>query len=123
MTGNRARVLLLDDEENVRLSLAMLLEDEGYEVVEAASVPDARAVLAAPAGFDVVILDRRVGPDKGTDLIPEIRRVAPAAAIIVLSGSTNAEEAPGADVVIDKLDSPKQVLERLDAFLADRRDR
>lgn len=118
MSDPRARVLLLDDEENVRLSLAMLLEDEGYDVVEAASVPEARAALAESPLFDVAILDRRVGPDRGTDLIPEIRRAAPAAAIIVLSGSTSAEEVPGADVVIDKLDSPREVLARLDAFLA-----
>lgn len=123
MAHERARVLLLDDEENVRLSLAMLLEDEGYDVVEAASVPDARAALAESPAFDVFILDRRVGPDKGTDLIPEARAAAPEAAIIILSGSTNEDEVPGADVVIDKLDSPKEVLERLDAFLADRAGR
>ena len=121
MADDRAKVLLLDDEENVRHSLAMLLEDEGYEIVQAASVPAARAALAESPRFDVVILDRRVGPDKGTDLIPEVRRVAPGAAIIVLSGSTNAEESPGADVVIDKLDSPKEVLARLDAYLGGRK--
>lgn len=120
MSDDRARVLLLDDEENVRLSLAMLLEDEGYDVVEAASVPEARAALAESPAFDVFILDRRVGPEKGTDIIPEARRSAPSAAIIILSGSTNEDDVPGADVVIDKLDSPKEVLERLDAFLADR---
>lgn len=121
MVDYRARVLLLDDEENVRLSLSMLLEDEGYDIIEAASVPEARVALQQTAPFDVVILDRRVGSEKGTDLIPEIRRASPATAVIVLSGSTNAEEVPGADVVIDKLDSPREVLERLEAFLA-RRD-
>lgn len=119
MPEDRPKLLLLDDEENVRMSLAMLLDDEGYDVVEAASVPDARAALQQTS-FDVVILDRRVGPDKGTDLIPEIRQIAPAAAIIVLSGSTNADGAPGADVVIDKIDSPKEVLDRLEAFLKGR---
>ena len=118
--SDRPRVLLLDDEDNVRMSLAMILEDEGYEVVDAASVPEARAALEESPNFDVVILDRRVGREQGTDLIPEVRRAAPRAAVIILSGSTNAEEVPGADVVIDKLDSPREVLERLEAFLADR---
>lgn len=117
---DRPRVLLLDDEDNVRMSLAMILEDEGYEVVDAASVPDARAALEESPNFDVVILDRRVGREQGTDLIPEVRRVVPRAAVIILSGSTNAEEVAGADVVIDKLDSPREVLERLESFLADR---
>lgn len=121
MGAERGRVLLLDDEENVRLSLVMLLEDEEYEVVEAATVPAARAALEQSAPFDVVILDRRVGPDKGTDLIPEIQRISPGAAVIVLSGSTNAENVPGADVVIDKLDSPREVLEHLEEFLKGRR--
>lgn len=123
MANDRARVLLLDDEENVRLSLAMLLEDEGYEIVEAASVSDARAALAKSPLFDIVILDRRVGREQGTDLIPEVRRLAPKAAVIILSGSTDAEAVPEADVIIDKLDPPREVLARLDALLADRGDR
>lgn len=123
MANDRARVLLLDDEENVRLSLAMLLEDEGYEIVEAASVSDARAALAKSPRFDIVILDRRVGREQGTDLIPEVRRLAPKAAVIILSGSTDAEAVPEADVIIDKLDPPREVLARLDALLADRGDR
>lgn len=121
MSDERQRVLLVDDEENVRISLAMLLEDENYEVIEAATIAQAREVMKNGCSFDFAILDRRLGRDIGTDLIPEIHETCPDAAVFVLSGSTNAEEIEGADAVIDKMESPRAVLDHMSAFTARRR--
>lgn len=117
----RWRVLLVDDEENVRISLAMLLEDQNFEVIEAATVPEARALIAKDCSFDFALLDRRVGRETGTDLIPLIKSTCPDAAIFVLSGSTNANKIDGADAVIDKMESPRAVLDQIESFLARKR--
>jgi len=108
------KVLLIDDSEMVRLTTGAILD--GYDVSEAESVASARAQLAA-GGFDVVILDQHLGDGLGTDLIPEIRRLLPQAAVVVMSGSAAPEELRGADLVWLKGDAPEQMLVSLERLL------
>jgi DNA-binding response OmpR family regulator len=79
------RLLLLDDDVNGRLVLAALLEDEGFEVIEAGSLGEGRALLGERA-FDLVLLDVRLPDGFGTELVSLARARNPAAPIALLSG-------------------------------------
>jgi DNA-binding NtrC family response regulator len=82
-------ILVVDDEKNIRRTLRMVLEGEEHEVVEAASVAEARARLAQ-GRVELVILDVRLGDDNGLDLLPEVARQTP---VIVISGNATVGDA------------------------------
>lgn len=68
-----SRVLLVEDQVNLRRSMALLLEQEGHAVLEAASVADARR-LADANTLDVVVTDVRVGEGSdGVELLRDLR--------------------------------------------------
>jgi two-component system response regulator AtoC len=67
------RVLVVDDEENLRHMLQILLQREGYETVGASSV-DAALVEIERHPFDIIITDLRMPGRGGMDLLEEVRR-------------------------------------------------
>ena len=67
------RVLIVDDEQNLRHMLQTLLKREGYEPVGVASVDGALMELEARP-YDVVITDLRMPGKGGLDLVDEIRQ-------------------------------------------------
>jgi two-component system response regulator AtoC len=79
-----ARVLVVDDEENLRLVLRTLLTRSGYEV---RAVPSADAALEALVGFDpdFVIADVRMDGMSGIELTRELARRGSLATVIVMS--------------------------------------
>lgn len=70
-----ARILLLDDEPNIRLTFRAALEAEGYTVAEAASAAEAAPVLAAgsAAACDLLLLDLRLGSENGLNVLADLR--------------------------------------------------
>jgi two-component system, NtrC family, nitrogen regulation response regulator NtrX len=66
-------ILVVDDEKNIRRTLRMVLEGEGYEVVEAGSAAEARAALAA-GRVEAAIVDVMLGADSGLDLLEALKR-------------------------------------------------
>jgi DNA-binding NtrC family response regulator len=66
-----ARLLVIDDEANIRLLYAQELADEGYEVVTAANVSEALNRLDEQT-FDLVILDIKLKSESGLDLLQQI---------------------------------------------------
>jgi DNA-binding response OmpR family regulator len=83
------RLLLIDDDESNRVTLALLLEEEGFEVAVAASLAEAATALrAATAGWDAVLLDSLLGDGRGHELVPLIRERAPSAKIVAVSGGS-----------------------------------
>lgn len=112
------RVLLLDDDEAGRLTLEVLLEEDGYRVRGVACLAEARAALADPAGLDGVILDVHLPDGLGPDLIPDVRQRWPRAAVIVLSGSSEqGSSVPGADRCLTKGLEPGALLGAIAAAL------
>ena len=74
MTDSRAprlRVLVVDDEKNIRATLALCLEETGCDV-EAAANGDAALAALERARFDVCFLDLRLANESGVDLIPKL---------------------------------------------------
>jgi len=87
------RVLLVDDEANIRRMVGALLESEGFETVEAA---DGNVALTriAEDGPDVVLLDLMMppGPD-GLATLEQIRKRAPHVPVVMMSGKANLADA------------------------------
>jgi DNA-binding NtrC family response regulator len=91
-----ARVLVVDDEPSVRLVCRINLELDDYEVLEAASLAQARAVLAEQP-VDVVVLDRRLGNERGDALVAECHERRPRVPVLVVTGSVDPAQAGPAD--------------------------
>jgi DNA-binding NtrC family response regulator len=66
-----AKLLVVDDEANIRLLYAQELADEGYEVVTAASAHDAVERLEAE-NFDLAVLDIKLKNESGIELLQRI---------------------------------------------------
>ena len=78
------RILIIDDDESLRDSLALVLGSEGFEVSTAEDGAAAlRRLAAAPA--DLVLCDLRMPGQDGMDLLPEITRRCPEATAILMS--------------------------------------
>jgi DNA-binding response OmpR family regulator len=94
------RVFFVEDDGANRLIFALLMEEEGWEVVTASSCEQARAVLATGGSFDAAILDRALGDGDGIQLLALVRGIA--RRVIVLSGTPGARSAAGVDATLEK---------------------
>src|SRR5262245_28217607 len=88
----RRRVLIIDDEEGVRSSLALLLADEGYD---ARTAGDGESGLraAAESSFHVVLCDIRMPGRSGLQILPELVRAQPDATLLMMSAHGDVEQA------------------------------
>ncbi len=78
------RVLIVDDERNIRTTLTVCLEGIGCAVTGVATAEAAlTAVERAP--FDVCLLDLRLGTASGLDLLPRLLAVRPQLAVVVIT--------------------------------------
>ncbi len=79
-----ARILVIDDEENVRAAIRKMLQMAGHEIVEAADGEEAvRRYHEEPT--DLVITDILMPGRIGLDVIEELRRKYPRVKIIVMT--------------------------------------
>ena len=81
-----ARILLVDDEAEVRRFLARRLSRRGYEVTTATDSDQARALLAEGA-FDLAILDFMMPGMNGLELAAQCRLRYPDVRVLMLTGS------------------------------------
>lgn len=78
------RILVVDDDAEMRVLLAEELRREGWEAHEAAD--GAEAVMACRAApFDVVLMDKNMPGPSGLDLLPGFRRTCPDSRIIMMT--------------------------------------
>ncbi len=85
-----ARILIADDEVNMRRVLGSILRAEGHEVVEAAGARDAREAFAA-SQFDLVVTDQRMPDGDGLELLAACREVDPAVPVVLLTAYATVE--------------------------------
>ena len=91
----RERVLIVDDEKNIRRTVRMVLEGEGYTVEEASSGEEALARIAEIAA-DVVLLDVQLPGMSGLETIERIsklKNLESAPTIIMISGHATLADA------------------------------
>jgi two-component system nitrogen regulation response regulator NtrX len=83
--GTKPRILVADDEQDIRVSLRRILEYEGMETCEAATGPEALQRAAADTP-DAVLLDVKMPHVDGLEVLAELRRRDPELPVVVISG-------------------------------------
>lgn len=119
-----AQLLVVDDEQNIRLTLSALLSRAGHSVTAAASGEEAVALFDR-RGFDLMLVDLQMPGINGIQVVEHLRQHGHDTVVIVLTGHGSLETAiegmhQGVFDYMLKTSDPQQILERVSAGLADR---
>jgi CheY-like chemotaxis protein len=85
------KILLIDDDRQIRRVARMMLERVGHAVTEAADGFEAMRVFTN-VWPDVVLLDMRMPGKNGLETLAEIRAVSPAVRVVLMSGSDETDK-------------------------------
>ena len=96
------RVLLVDDQANVRTMISIVLRIHHFEIIEAESAASALK-LFEEASFDLAIVDIFLQGTSGSDLITTLRTRVPGLPIIAISGMTALDFLPETPELSDVL--------------------
>jgi two-component system response regulator HydG len=86
------KILVVDDQRNMRTTLALMLRSAGYDVDEAADGAQGKD-LGAGGAYDVVITDLRMGEDDGIEVLRGIKEAQPMTEVIVMTAYGTIESA------------------------------
>lgn len=86
------RLLVVDDEESLRITTAAIFENEGY-LVDTASSGDEAIELLSKKDYDLVLTDLHMEGGDGLSVLSSIRRQAPLTISVVLTGFASVESA------------------------------
>jgi len=90
--GNRARILVVDDDESIRRVLSRILEDEGYSVSTAKNGNEAIKKLSAEF-YNLALIDIRLPDIDGTKLLTKMRKTTPRMRKIIITGYPSLQNA------------------------------
>ena len=90
---DKKRILIADDDADIREVVRLLLGGAGYEVVEAVDGPS--AVNAAGSGFDLIILDVMMPGCSGISACEQIRKITKAPILFLTAKSGEADKVLG----------------------------
>ncbi len=88
----KKRILIVDDEENIRRTLSNILRDEGYEVASAADGDEGWAE-AQSGAYDLILLDIWLPGIDGLEVLSRIKKVKPMLPVVIMSGHGTIETA------------------------------
>jgi two-component system NtrC family response regulator len=110
--ASRLRVLVVDDEPNIRSLCREVLEDVGCTVFEAVDIAEARKHVD---NVQLALLDVQLPDGSGLDLLHELRGSHPDLSLVIFTGYANVEDAVGAIKAgaIDYIPKPQKVVPRL----------
>jgi two-component system, NtrC family, response regulator AlgB len=91
-TDGAMRLLIIDDEANIRRMTAVALEGMGCETIGAGNRAEALKEMETGA-FDVVFLDLKLDGESGLDLLPELLKLAPELQVVVFTAYASVETA------------------------------
>ena len=102
--ANSPRILIVEDEFLIRMTLAEALGDEGFDVVEAETGDEALPMLKADPAIRLLLTDIQLpGVLNGRALAKQAREHAPTLPIIFMTGQPDPGDMPGdRDVFISK---------------------
>jgi two-component system nitrogen regulation response regulator NtrX len=87
-----ARLLIVDDEKNIRRTLRMILEGEKFSVSDCGSAEEALRMMQEEAS-DVLLLDIKLPGMDGMELLSRVRKDWPAVEVIMISGHATIHDA------------------------------
>jgi NtrC-family two-component system response regulator AlgB len=90
--AQKLRVLIIDDEKNIRATLSLCLEQMGCAVT-AVATPEAASAALRQQPFDLAFLDLRLGEAHGLDLIPKLLTINAGLQIIVITAYATVDTA------------------------------
>src|ERR1017187_10384666 len=119
------RLLIIDDEENIRTTTAVVLEAMGHEITGVANRAAALKQLEDDH-FDIAFLDLKLDGESGLDLLPEMLKADPRLEVVVFTAYASIETAVeamrrGAVDYIPKPFTPEQIRRVLNRILEARR--
>ena len=122
-----AKILVIDDDENVRFSLRHVLEEQGHEVAEADTLRAGREAVDAD-DFDLVFSDINLGRENGIDLVAGLRESGFDAPIVMITAFASMQSAieamrAGADDYLQKPLRFEEVEVLVDRLLSERASR
>ena len=85
-----ARILIVDDEANMRRILSALLKGDGHAVREAGGAKDAIAAIASEP-FDLVITDQKMRDGEGLEVLAAAQDADPALPVVILTAYATVE--------------------------------
>ncbi len=116
----RTRLLTIEDDDDVRFTLRLHLEDEGYDVSEAANGADGLAAFAADKPL-LVLVDLKLPDMSGFDICRAIRQTSDVPIIVVTAQESSFDVVAGleagADDYVTKPYQPKELAARIRAHL------
>ena len=121
MTQPQARILVVDDERNIRKNLSMVLEAAGYQV-EAASNGEEALDKCQDLHFDVAFVDVQMPKMGGLTLLEHLRGISPATAVVILTAYGSVQRAVeaiklGAVDFLEKPFDPKTITQLVEEIL------
>lgn len=107
------QILIVDDEQNIRKTLTILLETEGHTVAAVSNAQDAVSA-TTQTSFDLAFVDLRLGVDSGMELIARLRSAQPWLKIVIITAYASIETAVqalqrGASDYVPKPFTPAQI--------------
>ena len=85
MAEATSTVLIVDDQDSIRMSLAAVLEDSGYNIIEAESGYQAIDAVKQ-SSIDLVLLDIKMPGINGVQTFREIKKISPGTAVVMMTG-------------------------------------
>jgi DNA-binding NtrC family response regulator len=115
--GEAARILIVDDDENIRKVLETILEDEGY-TVESVDTAKKGIEKSEKAFYNLVLIDVRLPDMEGIELLAKMRDTKPKMRKIIITGYPTLQNAvaavnKGADAYVMKPFDAEKLLQTI----------
>ena len=121
MANNKPKILVVDDQRGIRMTLSAIMEHQGYDVTE---VEDGYQAIEAVTNtaFDLVFLDIKMPGINGVQSFREIKKISPESTVVMMTGFSVEDlvrEAldEGACTVIYKPFQVEKVLSLVESFV------
>ena len=114
-------ILVIDDDERLRLLLRRFLEESGFRVTDVASARDARRLLGSIA-FDLLIVDIMMPGETGLEFLTDLRKASEVPALFLTAMAETEHRITGlesgADDYMSKPFEPRELVLRIRSILA-----
>ncbi|MFQ5952405.1 MAG: response regulator [Candidatus Omnitrophota bacterium] len=85
------KIMIVDDDEEVLVTLGNYFEVRGYETVKCLSGEEALNIMSKDRSIDLLVLDRRMPGMTGGDVLNELQKMNYNVPVILLTGSVGKE--------------------------------